>query len=343
MYNLLMKVKTTWSFSLDHEAQRLIHNCHAISNGFFKTNGFYPVPIGSVDEHVASVLLPDLPYLTISRFWEKVAKIPIDQMHMIDQPKLTSQLKKLLLQIPSIPSPDFAKVKLQWDKISPEFFNQVDQIFPNKKGLINEVIIWPTNFGTSCSFSKIEYTPGKVYVWLRINQGVESIAWAILSSLTRQNVVDKLDGLWQESQIIVDWLMNETLLSRLFEHPLRSMRALRAKQNASMLETSNKFLTKIGAPNIDSSSIKKVDTSSFTSREKKLLDLLITKSPQIVTFDEINELLTNNLPAGRQDYEQFSLYAISKSIQRLRDRLEKSGISGSFIQTKRGEGYLLVN
>lgn len=330
-----MKVKTIWDFSLDLEAQRLIHNTHSIATGFFKTNGFYPVPYGATPNFI-TVLLPDLPYPTIPRFWERVAKIPIDQMHMINQPELTAQLKKLLLQMPPIAPPNISKVKSQWDKISSEFFDQVYKILPRKKRLIKEVIIWPTNFGTVCSFSKVEFTPGKVYIWLRADAGVENIGWAILSALTRQDLIDHLGGLWQESQILVDWLMNETVLSKFFVHPHKSMHTLRSKQNATLLESSTKFLTKISAPHIDSSTIKNVDTSSFTSREKKLLDLLIAKSPQIVTFDEINELLTNN-------YEQFSLYAISKSIQRLRDRLEKSGVSGSFIQTKRGEGYLLVN
>lgn len=334
MYNLCMKVKTTWDFSLDLEAQRLIHATRQIAVGFYKTNGFYPIPYGTTPVRDINVLLPDLNYLSIPRFWEKVAKVPLAQMHMINEPELTSQLKKLLINTP--PTPDISNIKTQWAKISDEFMDQVYKILPHKKGLIKEIIIWPTNYGTSCSFSIAESTPGKIYIWLRADQGIEAIGWAILSSLTRQDLMEKLDGLWQESQILVDWLMNQTVLSKFFTHPYKSMYSLRSKQNAALLEVSTKFLAKIGAPNIDSSTIKNVDTSSFTTREKKLLDLLIAKSPQIVTFDEINELLTNN-------YEQFSLYAISKSIQRLRDRLEKSGISGSFIQTKRGEGYLLVN
>lgn len=329
-----MKIKTTWDYSLNHEAQRIIHATRQIAVGFYKTNGFYPVPYGTTPVRDINVLIPDLNYLSIPRFWEKVAKVPIEQMHMIDQPELTASLKKLLGSAP--PEPDFAKVKSLWAKIAPDFFDQVYKILPQKRGLVKELFIWPTNFGTSCSFSGIEFTPGKVYIWLRADCGVENIGWAILSALTRQDLIDHLGGLWQESQILVDWLMNETVLSKLFTHSHKSMYTLRSKQNATLLETSTKFLTKIGAPNIDSSTIKNIDTSSFTTRKKKLLDLLISKSPQIVTFDEINELLTNN-------YEQFSLYATSKSIQRLRDRLEKSGISGSFIQTKRGEGYLLAN
>ena len=136
--------------------------------------------------------------------------------------------------------------------------------------------------------------------------------------------------------MITDWLMGETSLAKFFPKPYNTMRSLRAKQNAAMLERSETFLTKIGAPVISTEKVKSLDTTGFSDREKKLWELFVARSPRIVTFDEVNELITNN-------YEQFSLYAIAKAVQRMRDRLEKSGISGSFIQTKRGEGYLLVN
>ena len=84
------------------------------------------------------------------------------------------------------------------------------------------------------------------------------------------------------------------------------------------------FLRKIGAPSVP---LSHIDTSKFSTSEKQLFDLLTSRSPQIVPFAEIST----------------SLYSAAKSIQRLRDQLESQGLSGSFIQTKRGEGYLLTN
>jgi DNA-binding response OmpR family regulator len=84
------------------------------------------------------------------------------------------------------------------------------------------------------------------------------------------------------------------------------------------------------------SSFASLPTDNFSPREKAILNLLLSKSGVLVTTDEIGDILFSKQP------ESYSLYAISKFIQRLRDKLEQNGLSGSFIQTKRGEGYLLA-
>ena len=75
---------------------------------------------------------------------------------------------------------------------------------------------------------------------------------------------------------------------------------------------------------------------NLSPTEKIILRLLIQKAGGVVTFDEFgNELFG--------DENDFSLYAISKNIERLRNKLEANGISGSYIQTLRSKGYVLKN
>jgi len=83
--------------------------------------------------------------------------------------------------------------------------------------------------------------------------------------------------------------------------------------------------------------IRQKQIENLAPRDKEILRLLVSKSPNIVTVDEIADILF----AANQN--AFSLFAIAKFIQRLRDKLEENGVSGSFIQTERGKGYLLVN
>ncbi|EKD62494.1 MAG: hypothetical protein ACD_52C00144G0002 [uncultured bacterium] len=64
---------------------------------------------------------------------------------------------------------------------------------------------------------------------------------------------------------------------------------------------------------------------------------MINKRNQLITVDEVANILF------KDDENAFSLQAIAKAIQRLRDKLEENGVSGSFIQTRRGQGYILVN
>ncbi len=328
----MVKIKTVWEYSLGLEAKRVLQACRQTALGFYKVNGFYPVPSGTTPIKDTNVLIPDLPYLSIPRFWEKASKTYIQDIEKFAEPELLPALENMLGKVTV---PDYQKVQKEWDKISANFLKDIGILLPKQKNRIKKIIIWPTNFGTSASFS-IEKN-GTAHVWIRSDQGVEAIGWCLITALTRGDILDKYGGLWQESQMISDWLMGETPLSKYFPNPYNSMRALRSKQNASMLEVSTKFLEKIGAPVISTEKIKNLDTTGFSDREKKLWGALTIKSPDILSVDEVGNILFSD------NENNFSLYAISKAIQRLRDRLEKSGVSGSFIQTKRGEGYLLVN
>lgn len=159
---------------------------------------------------------------------------------------------------------------------------------------------------------------------------MSAIAEAILTSVTRHDVYDHFDGLWSESEMIVDYLLAFSPLSKLLPVPSSTIKTIRTKQSASLMQSSREFLVKIGAPTV---SPVQIDTSLFTIREKEIFHLLAAKAPNIVTFDELSSA----------DLDNFSLYGVSKGIQRLRDKLEQTGVSGSIIQTKRGEGYVLVN
>ena len=103
-----------------------------------------------------------------------------------------------------------------------------------------------------------------------------------------------------------------------------------------MTQKSKEFYRKLGV-NYQVKDFKLENFSDLTAREKDLLALMIKKGSSLTTVDEVAEILF------KENEDAFSLQAIAKQIQRLRDKLEANGVSGSFIQTKRGQGYLLVN
>jgi len=81
--------------------------------------------------------------------------------------------------------------------------------------------------------------------------------------------------------------------------------------------------------------IHKKPIKNLSAKEKIVLRLLIQKSGKVVTFDELGEAIFSK-------ESDFSLYAITKTIERLRNKLEQNKISGSYIQTLRGYGYILT-
>ncbi len=332
-------MKTYWDYSPVTEAHRLLHAVQGISTGFYRLNNFIVLPFPS-KEAPNTVIIPDLPYVSINRFWDRVKKINADTIPINIPKRLEKQTLALIQKISFSPPPtDIRKI---WAEYQIPIMNLIYQILPPKKNAVKNLYIWQTNFGTSCSFSWGKNS-ANIYIWLRKDATITNIVEALLTSLTRFDVFHELEFNWSESEAIVDWLLTYSpiaeYLKKIDPDYTRgiTLKNTRANQFGTLIQKSQVFLARIGVTVPDQNQIKNIDTSAFSLREKQLLNLLITRSPQLVTIDEIA-----NLIFGSQS-ENFSLYAISKSVQRLRDRLEDHGISGSFIQTKRGEGYLLAS
>ena len=177
-----------------------------------------------------------------------------------------------------------------------------------------------------------------------------SITEAILSAITRHAVYEDLDGLWSESELLVDWLLMKSSLSPVLKKYQRettfmpTVKYTRMKQSAKLMKQSEEFYRHLGVPISENvfglkdgrPAIAGRPMENFSPREQKILGLLIQRGNNLVTIDEISRLIFDT-------EEDFSLWAIAKTIQRLRDKLEQNGVSGSFIQTLRGQGYVLKN
>jgi hypothetical protein len=338
-------MQTTWEYSLKTEADRLLHATRQIASGFYKANGFFVLPHGTKEDIYSQpvVTLPDLPYLTIPRFWEQSSRIDVSTLPIKVPSSLLNQTQALL-KSQSLPTPNFSAIQKLWNKHQDEIIAMIYSLIPNRKDSITNIHIWPTCFGTGSSFSVSKHPPETVYIYLREDHTIYTIVEAILTSITRHDVYEQLGATWSESEAIVDWLVKYSPLATLLKKisPVQrpivgTIPNIRQKQKGSLLQKSDAFLAKIGAPIIKPKNLDPDQMTNLTPTDKALLSLLIKASPSVVTFDQISDTLQTTNP------DDFSLYAITKQVQRLRDKLEQNGISGSFVQTKRGEGYLLVN
>lgn len=330
---------TTWEYSAKTEAERLIHVAHNIANGFFKTNNFIVLLYNPNSTNANVVTFPDLPYNNIPRFWKTVKILDVNNLPMIIDPKLIDQVGGLITQYKLV-EPKFEKTKLLWEKVETEILNEIYKVIPSKKDLIKKIIIYPTVFGTNCSFNwKNDF--GEIIIYLREDQGIHAIVEAIITSLTREDIFNKLDGVWAESEIITDYLVTQTSIATVLqkyekaEAYLPTLKGIRGKEQVKLMQESVEFYKKLGI-SIDKRDFKLNDFNNLTETEKNLLSILIKNENQVVDVDKIGEGIFKN-------EDDFSLYAISKTVQRLRDKFEANGISGSYIQTLRGKGYLLKN
>ncbi|OGM12893.1 hypothetical protein A3A76_00505 [Candidatus Woesebacteria bacterium RIFCSPLOWO2_01_FULL_39_23] len=344
-----MKIKTTWEYSLETEAKRVIHCAHQMVVGFYRVNNFYVLPLDLKTHSSNIVLFPDLPYHKIPRFWNKAKKVDVTTLPIKADRRIVDEVK-LLLEKERLPKPNYHHIKKGWGKASNTILEKLNDLIPKAFDRIGEIIIYPTVLGTSCSFNILSEKDSIIYIWLREDRDIYSIVEAIITSITRKEAFDELHATWSESEFLSDWLVTKSALATAIakyqkrSNYLPTLKGTRGKQNAQLLKESDEFYKKLGLPinskvfnlNGRTPEINKKQIEDLTNTEKNILRLLIENADNVVTFDKIADYLF-------PDSANFSLYAISKTIQRLRDKLEENGISGSYIQTLRGRGYLLKN
>ena len=275
--------------------------------------------------------------------------IPLIENKSTKEKEVIEQIKSLLANY-NLPKPDFDSVKRNWDKASPKIFSEIEKIMPDKKHVLKKVTIFPTILGTTCSFN---WTPNKdrsMFIYICEDQDVYAITEAILTALTRKDVYNNLNGTWAESELLVDWLLTKSSLSQILKkfvpnsNFVPTLKGTLVKQHAKLLKRSEEFYRKLGLPADQTVfeikgpelTIHDQPIRNLTPTEKIILKFLIEKANNVASFDELGDVLFKT-------DDNFSLYAISKQIERLRNKLEENGISGSYIQTLRGQGYLLKN
>jgi len=112
---------------------------------------------------------------------------------------------------------------------------------------------------------------------------------------------------------------------------------LTSRHKAKYAKETTLYLDSIGIPQktlIPEDSMKK----SLTTQEKNILTQLEKNRNHITTFEEIGKAMWGNNWA-----KNYSLYAISKAIQRLCKKLHKNGFPTEVIHTERKKGYMLNN
>jgi DNA-binding response OmpR family regulator len=152
---------------------------------------------------------------------------------------------------------------------------------------------------------------------------------------------DELKYSWDEIEAVIDHLLSETSLSAGLPHPHPTLKNLRADQLARYRLTSTQYLENLGINTVlklkkDNGQYNYGDTAitNLTKKEEMLLDLLFAKQGLTVSYEEIASVL------WPKD-DNWSLYALAKEIQRLRDKIKISGINTRLILAHRKLGYSL--
>jgi len=217
-----------------------------------------------------------------------------------------------------------------------------------KKGLSSSLEIRPTLYGSVATAYSTWLKDNKEFViYIRKDADVSHIPEAIfIDRLAAYGRAKESDSSWEEGEAIIDFLLTETELANLFPDYKETLTALRNFQQGKLIKESKEYLRSLGIYlervfEIKNSKILvrgKPSNIILSPTQEKILRFLITKRQKVVSFNEIAEIIW-----GEDSYDKFSEYAITKTIQRLREKIALMGVFPQIIQTVKKSGYVLLD
>lgn len=319
--------------SLEMEARRILFITASLTHNWYQKHDFLILKELSVRVPTSQVIVPDLAYNSISKYWSRVAKLKLATP--IDSPTL------LLYEVMDLLNSKYNQtqydkhsttIKNNFSSIQNKFWNNLFTLFPKYQNNIKNIHVFSTKYGPSSTFSLADKPDSTITIYLRQDSGIDQLLWTILASLFRGTMESKLKLTWEEIETTIDWIMSESNLS--CGLPIRSpvIKNIRSDQMAEYRRRSQAHLTTLGF--IRNTNWEQKITN-LSKNEQLLLEVLAAKHGETVTYDEIASIIW---PKG----ENFSLFAISKEIERLRKRIKNSGINIPVIHTHRKVGYSLL-
>lgn len=329
-----------WSFEKEDQISYYIQQAKRVQNGFFQRIRAVVLP----RLHPDGWYLPDYDLFENKEFVDKIKKVD-DEIFSAEDKRLIEIIEdKFDLYVTEN---EAANERQKFEEQQGEFFALCEEFFPIYKN-ISSITIIPTKFGTGSSFYVIKEDDSYSFILtFRLDKGYVFAFRSFLSRLADLSIQvdDEKPNDWRLLMGIADFIAFDTVFKKFFENTnLNRTILFMDDYKGELLEESAQYFAKMGYP-LRSSFDYDNETILFngkpvvglTNKEIDVMKLLIDHKSKIVSFDEVGDVYWGDDP------DKFSLEAIAKVIEKLRNNLEKNGINESFIRTVRKRGYLLFD
>lgn len=322
----------------DFEAQYICFLAKGITLGEYQNNGFSVVPNPDT-KNPKSVYFPDLNYSP--KFWRSIISNPNRNLsHLFPKPAIEEVKEKLSKYKVGKYKKEIGRIKKEWKYIEKDFFKDVCRFLDFEKALskIDEINILITPYGTIGSFNPPRTgNKFKLFVTSRVDIPAGNIAAGILQNL--YIIENNIGGEIGEDKYIkrmsaIAFIFENTIFKKYYP-TYKNLLKNDFSCNLETINKSNAYLEKLGFKQEEI----KIDINNpiFTKQEKEVLGALIRNKGQVVSFDQMAEIIWKD-----NTDQKFSLEAMAKIIQDIRIKIRTLGINKEVIFTKRGSGYLLL-
>lgn len=218
-------------------------------------------------------------------------------------------------------------IESNWYKSEPKFLKQVHKVFPKVHAL--NITISPSLYGTMGSYY---LSKGKIKLTPRYDRSLVDIQKLLITALTHYFHFGYTKKFTKPSKNFVKkQLMSSNLQVQIMKSkkPNGLIKILNTRFAGKLAEKSAAYLSQLG---LDKTS-KLNHPANLTKKERLLYTLLLTNKNKLASFD----LIANTI-WGEKTYDNYSEYAITKLVERLKKKLPKNSI-----HSQRGQGYLLYS
>lgn len=335
------------------EYRRFVQICLQIQRGFYQSKRFF-LSHDLLKYENRQVYIPDVDISSIPEFWD-LLKENNSNPYITSIFPLVEKLNEKSIKIPLIPIEKIEEIKKKLTSYLKNPLKDIFSLFPQLESKDITVIIRPTQFGTVGSFerARINKESVEIEVTYRIDADYSHLLEIILSSIVfgikyeKNRRVVKWQEEWEINESIVDFFLQKTFLSKYSQDYVGTMEVIENPEiyYLDLIAKSKEIYEKLGYPINTYVEIKddmifingELPKKPFTDPEKKIIKSLIDKKGRLITNDELQDVLWEG------NYDKYSLWALAKTIQRIREKIRSCGISSEIIQTVRGKGYLIYD
>lgn len=256
-------------------------------------------------------------------------------------PKLTMTVPpQIQVVLPSVCEYSETKIesyRIGWERVGEAFWGELDHYLPEARKIHDKIKVDVGNFGTisTCYNSPTHY-------YLRADRSVADLA-AMIVNYTLWLERKQLGVTWTKREALMDFIMTRPVMRKLFpEFEPVYTRLLRVAPKVR--RESEKYVRSLGLVlpkqelEVRGGKIwvrNTEQTQAFGKKERMILKKLVEQRGEVTTYDSLADVVW-----GEGEFKSF--WALAKLVERLRASLRGVGIDPKWIESVRGQGYILT-
>jgi hypothetical protein len=313
--------------SPETEKERLLYTSGMVADGFYSRHEYLitPSPIDRFKEKC--IVLPELIKNVSQEFWREATWGGQFMPKKITE-RMWNETKDINLSPVNLKI--INKFKDEWRKIESETWKAIAPYFPNEIKWVKSLEVRITKIGSLGSHYLLDKKGGQnLIINIREDSNAKEIVNLLILALTYPQA-DDLNLSFTKRLAVRNFILSRPAFKKIYP----DFKIFDKKIPVSLKRKSDEYIKYMGIPNlIDPITQINKNLAIFGIKEGKLLKEMIDKRGEIVTYDDIADLIWGE---GRFK----SYWAINKLVQRIQKKIDSLNILLK-IDGVRGIGYIL--